>query len=78
MDIRTVDSNGNGLREGKAILAEEGRDLAKRVGLQVLSGGLLEVDINNVELEVVGLRNSLDGGGAGVVLRDTELAGFYM
>jgi hypothetical protein len=38
------------------------------VSLEVLGGGLAEVDLNEVELEIVGLRNRLDGSGAGVVL----------
>ena len=40
----------------------------------MLNGGLLRVGLNNVELEVVGLRNRLDGGGAGVVLKQKALA----
>lgn len=64
----TVNGNGDSLGQGVAIFAEEGRDLAKRVGLEVLNGGLLRVGRDDVQLEVVGLRNRLDGSGAGVVL----------
>jgi hypothetical protein len=65
----TVDGDSNALRESEAVLTEEGGDLAELVGLEVLNRGVLGVGVNNVELEVVGLRNRLDGGGAGVVLR---------
>jgi hypothetical protein len=34
----------------------------------VLGGDLTGLDLNDVEIEVVGLRDRLDGGGAGVVL----------
>lgn len=66
----TVDSDGNALGESEAILTEESRDLAELVGLEVLDGRVLEVGGDNVELKVVGLRNRLDGGGAGVVLQE--------
>lgn len=68
----TVDGNGDGLRQGVTVLAEEGRDLAERVGLEVLDGRLLGVGVDDVQLEVVGLRNRLDGGGAGVVLGPSQ------
>lgn len=65
----TVDGNGNALRESEAILAEESGDLAELVGLEVLDSRVGEVSGNDVQVEAVGLRNRLDGGGAGVVLR---------
>lgn len=65
----TVYGDGNGLRQGEAVLAEEGGDLAEGVGLEVLNGGLLRVGSDDLEVEVVGLRNRHDGSGAGVVLK---------
>lgn len=67
---RTVDGNGNGLVEGEAILASEGGDLAERRSLEVLSRtGAGKVNLLNLEVETVGLSNSLDGSAAGVALR---------
>lgn len=64
----TVHSDGNALSEDEAILADEGGNLAERVELQVLGGGAARRDIDDLELEVVGLGHSLDGSGAGVTL----------
>lgn len=66
----TVDGDGNALVENVTVGALEGRDLAQLVELQVLGGGLGGVDIDDVELEVVGLRNGADGRAPGVVLRE--------
>lgn len=61
---RTVDGNGNALEEFEAILAEKGRNLAEFADLKVLNcPGLF----NNLEVEVIRLRNRLDGNGAGLV-----------
>jgi hypothetical protein len=65
---RTVDGNGNALGQSEAILAEEGRDLAQRMSLEVLNGRVGSVSLDDGEVDVVGLRNHLDGGRAGVVL----------
>lgn len=65
----TVDGNGHALVQNVAILALKGRDLAQLVELQVLGGGLGGVDLDDVELEVVGLRNGADRRAPGVVLR---------
>jgi hypothetical protein len=68
----TVDGNGDSLAESEAILANEGRDLAEGVGLEVLNGsGLGKVDFGDVEVEAVCLSDGLDGDAAGVVL-DTQ------
>lgn len=68
-EARTVDSDGNGLREDEAVLALESGDLSKRAGLQVLdSSGLSEVDLDDVQVDVVGLSDRLDGSAARVVL----------
>jgi hypothetical protein len=68
----TVDGNGNALGQSEAILAEEGGDLAQRVSLEVLNSRVGGVSLDNGEVDVVGLRNHLDGGRAGVVLREGE------
>lgn len=65
----TVDGNGHTLIQDVSILALKGRDLAQLVELQVLGGGLGGVDLDDVELEVVGLRNGADRRAPGVVLR---------
>lgn len=71
---RTVNSNGNGLGERKAILAEEGGNLAELVGLEVLDRGSAGISLNDVELNVVGLCHSQNGGGAGVALEESQSA----
>lgn len=70
---RTVDGNGDSLGELEAILASEGGDLAKRAGLEVLSSAsLLKLNLDDLEVEAVGLSDRLDGGRAGVVLQREE------
>jgi hypothetical protein len=66
---RTVDGDGNRLGENEAVLALEGGDLAQRVSLEVLDARLGRIGIDEVQLNVVGLSNRLDGSAAGVVLR---------
>jgi hypothetical protein len=65
---RTIDGNSHALREDIAIGADEGRDLAQLVVLQVLWGGLGGVDLDSSKVEVVGLRNSQNGRRARVGL----------
>lgn len=65
---RTVDGNGDALGERVAILAEEGRDLAERAGLEVLRRGLGGIGGDALEVDAVGLRDHRNGGAAGVVL----------
>lgn len=65
----TIDSDGNALRQSEAILADESGDLAKTAGREVLSGRLAELDLGDLEVEVVGLSNRLDGDAARVVLK---------
>lgn len=65
----TIDSDGNALRESEAILANESGDLAEAAGSLVLSSRVAELNLRGLKLEVVGLRDRLDGDGAGVVLR---------
>lgn len=69
---RTVDGDGNGLSQGKAVLALEGGDLAEGVGLEQLGSRVGGVDNLNLQIDVVGLCNRLDGGAAGVVLEHHE------
>lgn len=64
----TVDGDGHALVENVTVFALEGRDLAQLVELQVLGGGFGGVDLDDVELEVVGLRNGANGRAPGVVL----------
>lgn len=70
--IRTIDGDSNALAQGKAILAEESRVLAQRVSLEVLSRGLASLNGGDVELEAVGLGDSLDGGGTRLVLQQEK------
>lgn len=64
----TVDGDGDGLVQDVAILTLEGRDPAKLVELQVIGGRVGGVDLNDLEVEAVDLRDGADGRGAGVVL----------
>lgn len=70
----TVDGNGHALVEDEAIGALEGRDLAQLVELQVVGGGVGNVDLDDFELEIVGLRDRTDGGRARVLLVGVKLA----
>jgi hypothetical protein len=71
--IRTVDSDGDNLREGEAVSALESGDLAQRLNLGV-GIGLVEVGsrvglgLNKLELEIVVLSSNEDRDSAGVVL----------
>ena len=65
---RTIDGDGNALVESVAVGTDEGGDLGKRVDLLVVLAGSLEVDVDGLNVEVVGLRDSQDGRGAGVRL----------
>ena len=65
----TVDGNGHTLVQNVTVLALKSRDLAQLVELQVLGGGLGGVDLDDVELEIVGLRDGANGRAPGVVLR---------
>lgn len=67
---RTVNGNGDALRESEAILANKGGDLAETVGLEVLSGSVALLSLDDVELDVVRLGYSLDGSRAAVVLKE--------
>lgn len=66
---RTVDGEGNALGEDEAVGANEGGDLGLLVGLPVLLGDVVEVNVDDVEVKTVGLRNREHGGGARVVLK---------
>jgi hypothetical protein len=64
----TVDGDSNALRESKAILALESRDLSQRVDLEKLSRSLARLVLGVDQVKTVGLCNRLDGSAAGVVL----------
>lgn len=70
--IHTVDGNSNALAQSEAILAEESRVFAQRVSLEVLSGRLAGLDERDVQVEAVGLGDSLDGRGTRLVLQDEK------
>lgn len=72
IDVRTVDGDGNALAQGVAILANKGRVLAQRVSLLVLGRDLASLNEGDVEVEAVGLGDSLDGGGTRLVLQDDK------
>ncbi len=61
LQTRTVDGNRNALGEDVAIGADEGRDLGKRVVLEVLLSWVGCVRLDNLNVEVVGLRHGEDG-----------------
>lgn len=65
---RTVDRDGDALKENIAVGADEGRDLGEGVELEVLGRRVGGVDLLNLEVEVVGLRDGVDCRGAGVEL----------
>lgn len=66
---RTVDGNGNALGENVAVGALESRDLSELVQLEVLSRDTLgRLSVDNLKIELVGLCDSAQGGGAGVAL----------
>lgn len=64
----TVDGDGHALVQDVAILTLEGRDLAKLVELQVVGRGVGGIDLDDLKVEIVGLRHGADGRGARVVL----------
>lgn len=72
----TIDSDGDGLGEVEAVGTLEGRNLASRVDLQVLSGGSGRVGhgVNELELKVVVLSSDQDGKSATVFLINVRKA----
>ena len=52
----------------------EGRDLGKGIGLQEISRRVGKINIDNVDVETVGLSDRLDGSGAGLVLEEAEVS----
>ena len=70
----TVDGDGNALGEDIAVGADEGRDLAELVVLQVLGSRLLGVGVDNLETDIVGLGNSQDTRRAGVGLKQAAVS----
>lgn len=67
-ELLTVDGDGHALVQDVAILALEGGDLAELVELQVVGRGVDGINLDDLKVEVVGLRHGADGRGARVVL----------
>lgn len=71
---RTVDGNGDGLSQDEAVGANEGRDLSEGIEAAVL-GRVLElcvrgnINLDELEVELVGLCSHPGWDGAGVGLR---------
>ncbi len=71
----TVDRNGNSLREDEAISTDKGWDLAEWVDLEELSIDTVDdIGIDNLEIDVVGDSDGLDGDAAWVALVGVELS----
>lgn len=72
----TVDGNGHGLGEDVAIGALESWDLAQAVQLLVVVADALGwLGVDQLDVEVVGLRDGEEGGGARVALsRNTHVS----
>lgn len=68
----TVDGDGHALVQDVAILALEGGDLAELVELQVVGGGAGGVNLDDLEVDIVGLSHGADGRGTRVVLQWKE------
>ncbi|KAH8637504.1 Gst,Glutathione S-transferase [Alternaria alternata] len=65
----TVDSNGDALREDKAVSALECRDLAELVELQVvLRDTLGRLGVDELDVETILLRDGQERGGTRVTL----------
>ena len=65
---RTVDGDGNALGESIAVRPNERGDLAELVRILMLLGNVVHINVDNVKVNVVGLRDREDRGGAGVLL----------
>tara|TARA_R110002060_G_scaffold12882_6_gene18349 strand:+ start:231 stop:482 length:252 start_codon:yes stop_codon:yes gene_type:complete len=66
---RTVDGNGNALVESVTISTDKGRDLAELVDFEVFGGNALRwLSLNDLDVDIIGLGHSANGGGAGVAL----------
>jgi hypothetical protein len=71
----TVDGDSNALVENVAISSNKGWDLSELVDLEVVGRDTLRrLSLNDLEVNIVCLRNSADGSGAGVTLRTKLLA----
>lgn len=65
----TIDSNGNSLGQDVTISANKGGDLAKLVVLEIVGWSIsTSSGLDNFDVEIVGLRNNLDGVGPRVIL----------
>lgn len=69
----TVDGNGNAFMESVAISTDEGGNLSELVDLEVVGRNTLcRLSLDNLEVNVVGLRDCANGSGAGVALKITS------
>lgn len=64
----TVDGDGNAFVQDISVLANKGRDLGKLVELEILRTRVGRINLNSLDVEVVGLRNCEDGRRPGVGL----------
>ena len=68
----TVNCNGNGFGQLIAVRSCERRTTAKLVELEILEAGVINIDNDLLEVELVRLRNRFDGNGAWVMLQWEE------
>lgn len=68
----TVDGNGHGLGQDIAVRALESGDLAQLVELAVVVGDIARSRVDKLDVEVVGLGDGEEGGGASIALRRRE------
>jgi hypothetical protein len=69
--LRTVNSDSNTLVESVSISTNKCRDLSKFVYLKVFCRDTFgRLSLDNLKLNVVGLRNCTNGSGAGITLRE--------
>lgn len=72
----TVDGNSHGLSQDVAVSALESWDLAQLVELAVvIANALCRLGVDDFNVEVVGLCDGEEGGGAGVTLRASSVCG---
>lgn len=71
----TVDGDGNGLGEDESIGANKGWDLAEWVDLEKLGIDTVDdIGVDELEVDVVGNSNCLDGSGAWVSVNGVKLS----
>lgn len=68
----TVNCNGNRFSQLIAVRSCERRTTAKLVELEILEAGVIDIDNDLLEVELVRLRNRFDGNGAWVMLQSED------